>query len=331
MRQFRVEPAKPPAPGSEADRPTRGPRESPRWVGGPAFAPTGGELAAAGSEGAVAAWDVGGRVKRLLRGGEGPMIAVAYSPDGHALAAVGTDRTARLWDLRSGRRPDHARRPPRGLLQPRLPPRRPDAGHRGRRPAEGDPGPAGKMGRARGDGRTIRLWDPATGREIRSLRGHVGSVHALAFNPRGRPARLGRGRPDDPHLGPGLGRVVLTLEGHSGAVFALAFSPDGSQLASAGFDRDHPDLGRRLGPDDPDPGGAHQLGARPGVQPGRVAAGLGGRRPDGAALGPRPRAGGARLRGPGDRVHGVAFSPDGGRLAAASADGIVRVWEAGLP
>jgi WD40 repeat protein len=31
-----------------------------------------------------------------------------------------------------------------------------------------------------------------------------------------------------------------------------------------------------------------------------------------------------------DRVHGVAFSPDGPRLAAASADGVVRIWETGL-
>jgi WD40 repeat protein len=34
------------------------------------------------------------------------------------------------------------------------------------------------------------------------------------------------------------------------------------------------------------------------------------------------------LPGPHDRVHGVAFRPDGTRLAVASADGAVWVWEA---
>ena len=50
---------------SASSRPTRGkrsrtdrwPAESPRWVGGVAFAPAGDELAAAGTEEAVAAWD----------------------------------------------------------------------------------------------------------------------------------------------------------------------------------------------------------------------------------------------------------------------------------
>jgi hypothetical protein len=33
------------------------------------------------------------------------------------------------------------------------------------------------------------------------------------------------------------------------------------------------------------------------------------------------------MRGPHNRVHGVAFSPDSARLAAACADGFVYVWE----
>ena len=32
-----------------------------------------------------------------------------------------------------------------------------------------------------------------------------------------------------------------------------------------------------------------------------------------------------------DRVHGVAFCPDGSPLAAASAEGIVWTWETELP
>jgi WD40 repeat protein len=33
------------------------------------------------------------------------------------------------------------------------------------------------------------------------------------------------------------------------------------------------------------------------------------------------------LRGHHDRVHAAAFSPDGTKLASASADGEIRIWE----
>ena len=32
----------------------------------------------------------------------------------------------------------------------------------------------------------VRLWDPATGRQLRELTGHTNLVHAVAFAPDGR-------------------------------------------------------------------------------------------------------------------------------------------------
>jgi WD40 repeat protein len=328
MRQFRVEPAKAPAgPSEDSGRPW--PAEPPRWVGGPAFAPTGDELSAAGTEEAVAAWDPDGHVKRLLRGGQGPMIAVAYSPDGLRLAAAGTDGTARIWDLRPGRNPLklsdwHQRfsalayRPDGRMLATG-----------GGNPPEVIQVPKEKWTPPEDDHRNIRLWDPTTGREIRSLSGHVGSVHALAFNPEGtRLASAGSDRviriwdPDS-------GRILATLEGHSGAVFALAFSPDGLQLASAGFDRvirvwdvASGRLGRAL------PGHTNWVLGLAFCPDGERLASAGADRTVRLWDPARGREV-LTLRGPGDRVHGVSFSPDGDRLAAACADGIVHVWDAG--
>ena len=34
--------------------------------------------------------------------------------------------------------------------------------------------------------RTVRLWDAGSGRELRALEGHVGSVWSVAFSPDGR-------------------------------------------------------------------------------------------------------------------------------------------------
>jgi WD40 repeat protein len=330
MQQFRVEPAKAPAEETAISA-DRWPAESPRWFGGPAFAPTQNELAAAGTEGTVAAWDADGRVKRLFRGGPGPMFAVAYSPDGHGLAAVGTDRRARLWDLRPGHDPITLADAREGFSSMAYRP-----GGQMLATGGGDPPhviqvPEGKVIRSDEDGRTIRLWDASTGREVRSMRGHVGPVHTLAFDPEGK--RLASAGADRMIRiwDPDSGRVLTGLAGHSGAVFALAFSPDGMTLISAGFDQvirvwdvgsgrtirtlsGHTNwvLGLAFSPD------GTRLASAGADQTVRLWDPTRGREV-------------LALRGARDRVHGVAFSPDGGRLAAASADGIVRVWEAGAP
>src|SRR6185312_6707017 len=130
-------------------------------------------------------WDLVGRLELLIRVSPSPVIAVSYSPDGRRLAAVGTDRTVRIWDLRFDEPPIRLVDEGEGFSSVAY---RPD----GRMVATGggDPPrviqvPQGKWTPAPGEDRSIRLWDPSKGREIRSLSGHVGPVHALAFHPDG--------------------------------------------------------------------------------------------------------------------------------------------------
>ena len=46
--------------------------------------------------------------------------------------------------------------------------------------------PDGRFVATGGDDGTARLWETATGREIRRFAGHGGTVHAIAFSPDGR-------------------------------------------------------------------------------------------------------------------------------------------------
>ena len=86
--------------------------------------------------------------------------------------------------------------------------------------------------------RTIKLWDVATGREVRGWYADDGTVSALAFHPSGQVLASG-------HLGTGevrlwdptSGRRLAVLTGHGDSVRTLAFSPDGTVLATAGSDR----------------------------------------------------------------------------------------------
>jgi hypothetical protein len=80
---------------------------------------------------------------------------------------------------------------------------------------------------------TARLWDPATGKHLRTLAGHYGGVRGVAFSPDG---RLLATASDDETVrlwDPATGKRLRTLAGHTGPVRGVAFSPDGRLLATA--------------------------------------------------------------------------------------------------
>jgi HEAT repeat protein len=148
------------------------------------------------------------------------------------------------------------------------------------------------------DGR-LRVWEPATGKELHLLLAHTGGTHALAFSPNGRLLVTGgNDRSPDGKLhvtggGDGLvrlwqqdtGRPMFELRGHTGTVTCIAFSPDGKQVLSGGDDATV-----RL----------WDLETRKEL---------------------------FRLRGHTDGVCSVAFSPDGKQALTAGLDGTVRLWE----
>jgi WD40 repeat protein len=104
--------------------------------------------------------------------------------------------------------------------------------------------PDGRLLATGGDENTVKVWDVATGRELRTLRGHSGDIYAVAFSP-GVPGGDGSGRwlasagEDsavkiwDHHTG----ELVRTFRGHTGLVSSLAFDPGGKWLVSGS--RDH--------------------------------------------------------------------------------------------
>ena len=83
---------------------------------------------------------------------------------------------------------------------------------------------------------TARIWDAATGQELRQLSGHTA---VSSRRPSARTARPSSPpvTTDRPHLGCQYREELRQLSGHTGAVMSAAYSPDGKTIVTASDDQ----------------------------------------------------------------------------------------------
>ena len=84
---------------------------------------------------------------------------------------------------------------------------------------------------------SIKIWQVATGRELRALTGHTGSIKSLAISPNGQWLASGSSDRTVKVWNVATGRELYSLPGHTSSIEALAFSPDNRWLASGSADR----------------------------------------------------------------------------------------------
>jgi WD40 repeat protein len=192
-----------------------------------AYSPDGSRLACADSGNTIHVWDAERhRTVGVLRDHAGEVRCLAYSPDGRLLACGGADRVLHLCDAQTG---DDDDEPADTLLSRTGLAVSPDGNHLVSLAA----------------GTSLRVWDTASGSPAWELEGNP-VLRAFALSPDGRwlagsvAAEGGQetaaGSRDSLRLWQaGSGRRRAVLEGQEGPVTALAFAPDATLLASAGL------------------------------------------------------------------------------------------------
>jgi len=262
-----------------------------------------------------------------IRTNQDGCIALALSRDGERIASSGLDKTIKLWDVDSGSELLSIGQGDKNSLR--------QAMYKGdingyrlavssvvRSLAFSPDGEQIASGHGSGE---IKIWDAATGKQLKTLDGHKNVVTSIAFSPDGKQIISGSDDKTIKLWDAMSGTEVATLQGHESWVMSVAFSPDGKQIASRGDDGRivlwDAVAGQRMWSTEGLNFWAESISFSPD---GKLLAS--GRDNDVKIWDAAAGSNLMTLRGHEAPVHAISFSADGKCLASCGYDNMIKVW-----
>lgn len=298
------------------------------WVRSVAFNTNGKLLASGGDDYKIVFWDIQtGQCLKTLQQHTGRVCALMFSPNGQTLVSSSEDQTIRLWEVSSGKCCTIISGHTQQIWSVQF-------DSEGKRLVSGGEdktvkiwdvqtgqcldtftghtnwigsvafSPDGQLVGSASHDQTIRLWDAQTGECLQILKGHTNWIWSIAFSPDG--LILASGSEDhtvrlwNVHTG----ECLKVLTGHTHRVWSVVFSPDQSMLASGGEDQTIRlwEMSRLVSEEYSAGSYTSQLHWPLSARCLRT------------------------LQGHTNQVWGIAFSPDGQRLASVGDEKFIRIW-----
>jgi WD40 repeat protein len=155
------------------------------------------------------------KTMHILEGHTEAVTSLAWSPSGKTLASGGADKSVRLWDATTGKETQFLEGHTAAVTSVSW---APDA-----------------RTLASGGDRTARLWDPAAGKLLHTLEGHEGTVTCVAWSPDSKTVASTCGDKNLKLWKGDTGQPLRTIEVVP-PIFSVAFALDGKNIVSGGDD-----------------------------------------------------------------------------------------------
>ena len=179
-----------------------------------AFSSDGRIFATGGDDKAINVWDAATHalLQKIPNAHSEPVVALDFSPDGSLMASLG-GQDLKVFDTDSWTLVNtiHVRTGFTTAFSPK----------------------AVMLATADQD---VNLWDPKSGRQLRTIKAETHGINALAFSPDGRTIAVGTSEHTVKLFDVESGALQHKLSGHSGPVWSVSFSANGRLLASGSDD-----------------------------------------------------------------------------------------------